>query len=100
MFVSTHTLHLAVIAWLFAGDAFLYFAISAVTFAGGAIIIVSSPLYLQRPVAYGIFALIVLASMLPVFEIQGLGWFLPLMALKLLLGHLTKEAPFRPDTEA
>ncbi len=100
MFVSTHTLHLAVIAWLFASDAILYFSVSAIMFASGAIVIVSSPLYLQRPVAYGIFALIYLASLLPLLQIQGLDWFLPLMALKLLLGHLTKEAPFRPDTEA
>jgi len=99
LFVSTHVLHLAAIALFFASDAISYFAASAIMFAVSAMVIVSSPLYLQRPIAYGLFALILVASMMPVFEIEGLAWFLPLMALKLLLGHLTKEAPFRPEIE-
>jgi hypothetical protein len=61
--------------------------------------ILQVPLYLQRPVALTFYALsIVLATYS--FEVPpGLDWFLPLFYLKLLISHVLREEPYRPDYE-
>ena len=97
MFMVMHALHLGAVSILFAADPFLYFAL---TFGGlmfFGTIIVTVPLYLQRPTAFGLAALAIVLTQLSFFSVPELSWFLPLMVLKLLIGHLVKEAPFRPE---
>lgn len=62
------------------------------------IIVLSVPLYLQRPTAMTIVACSVpcsMSSMIP--KTTGLEWFVPLLFMKLLISHLTIEIPFGPD---
>lgn len=97
MFLVMHALHLSVVSILFAGDPFLYFGLTfgGLMFFGP--IIVSVPLYLQRPTAFGLATVAIVIVQFSFFSIPGLQWFLPLIVLKLLIGHLVKEAPFRPE---
>lgn len=96
-FVAAHAVQLALVAWLFAEQPWLYLAASygLLLIAAGAVLGV--PRYLQRPVAYGAYAVCFLTAQLPLFSLPGLGWFLPLFYFKLLVSHLVLETPFRPD---
>ncbi|NOZ33132.1 MAG: hypothetical protein GXP01_08695 [Alphaproteobacteria bacterium] len=96
-FVALHALHLGVTALLFSPEPVLYLAATIVFLILATLIIVNVPLYLQRPVAFGIVAIGLTLSQVPFLSLSGLEWLLPLMMLKLLLGHLVKEAPFRPE---
>jgi len=60
------------------------------------VLVLFSPLYLQRPMAVGLAMVVTMAGQLPLFDIAGLNWFIPALMLKLILGHALKEAPFQP----
>lgn len=96
-FVAVHGIHIAAVAWLMAGQGWLYFGLAYGFLLAAAVVITAVPLYLQRPVALGLAGLGILMAQLPLLAIPGLGWFLPLLWLKLLVAHLVKEAPFAPD---
>lgn len=97
-FVALHGLHL-VLAGIFFSMNPVAFALSTLGFlALASAAILSVPLYLQRPMAFGVAAIGLALSQLPILQLDGLAWMLPLLTLKLLLGHLIKEAPFRPHT--
>ncbi|WP_424984075.1 hypothetical protein [Maritalea sp. S77] len=98
LFVCAHLLHLGLAAMLFAENPFVFFAIAALALLFGTLIILFAPLYLQRPIAFGVATLFVLLAFLPIMVLSNLNWLLPLLALKLLLGHLVKEAPFQPES--
>ncbi|TDQ61574.1 hypothetical protein ATL17_2673 [Maritalea mobilis] len=97
VFVCAHLLHLGLAAFLFAVNPMVFFAVAAGALLFGTIVILFTPLYLQRPVAFGVATLFILLSFLPMMNLPNLNWLLPLLALKLLLGHLVKEAPFQPE---
>lgn len=96
-FVAVHGLHIAAVAWLMTGPGWLYFGLAYGFLMAAAVAIVAVPLYLQRPVALGLAGIGILLAQLPVLTVPGLGWFLPLLLLKLLVAHLVKEAPFATD---
>ncbi|MEM9304279.1 MAG: hypothetical protein AAGE01_19360 [Pseudomonadota bacterium] len=96
-FVGMHVVHLAVVAWLFrAGDG-AFFIGTSVFLLGATALILISPLYLQRPVALGLFSLVLLGNTYLLAPTPGLEWFLPLFFLKLLVSHLLYETAYRPD---
>lgn len=97
LFICAHMLHLGLAAWLFADNPVAFFGIAAGALVLGTLIILFTPLYLQRPVAFGVATLFILLSFVPLLALPNLNWLLPLLALKLLLGHLVKEAPFQPE---
>lgn len=99
MFIAVHGLHIGAVAFLFAANPVLYFGLVYGFVLIAALIISLVPLYLQRPVAFALVALGVVGAQWPPLVPQGLGWFIPLLLLKLLLGHLLKEAPFAPEHE-
>jgi hypothetical protein len=92
-FVAVHLVHVAAVAAA-TGSGFSFFVLSATFLLASALIIVTVPLYLQRPVAFGLTAVGLLLSLLPWFSIESFEWFLPLLWVKLLLAHLVREAPF------
>lgn len=94
-FVGMHLLHLAVVAWLFRGGDWLYFAMTASFLLGSAAVILKVPLYVQRPVAMGLFGVALLGSLYGPDPVVGLEWFLPLFYLKVLVSHLVKEEPLK-----
>lgn len=62
---------------------------------GATALVVAVPPYLQRPAALAVVALLlVLAPLGP--PPDGLQWFGPVLALKLVLAHAVREEPYRP----
>lgn len=99
-FVAVHVLHIGIVAWLFRGmDWAYFFGMSAYLLAATAAIILF-PLYLQRPIAMSLFAMAIPLSMVVFQPTHGLEWFIPFLFLKLMVSHLLREEPYRPDLEA
>lgn len=97
-FVLPHGLHLVLLVWLFPGHAWWFFPLFYAYLIVATLSILRVPLYLQRPLAMASYAgALVLNTLFP--SAPGLEWFMPFLFLKLLIGHLLKEAPFRPLEE-
>ena len=98
-FILTHFVQLSLYSW-----AFLNFDIMWIVVIGGYMVLACSlvmktPLYLQRPVALTLYSLSVIISIYWAQAPQGLEWFLPLFYLKLLVSHVLREEPYRPEQE-
>ncbi len=95
-FVSIHLIHVGLVAVMFrAADGWFFAVVSGYLLAATAVIL-ATPLYLQRPVALGLFSLAVIGDTYLFSPTAGLEWFLPLFFLKLLVSHLVYEAPLLP----
>ncbi|MEL6187918.1 MAG: hypothetical protein AAFU79_25120, partial [Myxococcota bacterium] len=79
-----------------AGDIW-WVALTGGYLVSAAVLILGVPQYLQRPVAYGTYAGAILLSLYAAATPAGLEWFLPVFYLKLLVSHLPKEEPYRPE---
>ena len=95
-FITLHTFHLLLVCWLFGQWDLEWFSISLGLLLGTSLVILWAPLYLQRPLAFTAYGLVLAITGSLLHSIPGLEWFLPLFFLKLLLSHLLLEAPFRP----
>ena len=96
-FVVVHILHISLVAWLFRGGDWGFLLGVSGYLLGAAMVIVRSPLYLQRPIALGLYGVALLGDRYLVVPTPGLEWFLPLFFLKLLVSHLLKETPYSPE---
>lgn len=96
VFVALH-IYPFLVAWLFRdGDWAFGFVIYGFLLLA-ALLILSAPLYLQRPVAMGL-TLVGLALGLAVFPpTPGMAWFVPVLCLKLLVSHLLREWPYAAE---
>ena len=96
-FVALHVVYIFVVAWLFRSMDWVFLGAVSLHLLGAAYIVLKAPLYLQRPLALGLFA----SSFLPGYYIfsptPGLEWFVPLLFLKLVVCHLLREEPYRPE---
>ena len=97
VFVSIHMLHIFLVALLFRNGDWSFLAIASSYLIGSSILILRTPLYLQRPVAFGLYGLALLGNSYLFAPTVGLEWFVPLFFLKILISHLLKEAPYRPE---
>eukprot|EP00581_Thalassiosira_minuscula_P013998 CAMPEP_0183715192 /NCGR_PEP_ID=MMETSP0737-20130205/9527_1 /TAXON_ID=385413 /ORGANISM="Thalassiosira miniscula, Strain CCMP1093" /LENGTH=208 /DNA_ID=CAMNT_0025944281 /DNA_START=238 /DNA_END=864 /DNA_ORIENTATION=- len=101
-FITFHALQIGTVAWQYVeGDTekWLYFGLVYGILLVFSAIVLTVPLYLQRPVAMSLVAAVIPESMsqrMP--QTPGLEWFLPLLFLKLLVSHLTIETPFCPSS--
>jgi len=98
-FILTHFAQLSLFSW-----AFLEFDLMWIVMAGGfmvlaCMLILQTPQYLQRPVALMLYSLSLLLAIYLFAAPQGLEWFLPLFYLKLLISHVLREEPYRPEQE-
>lgn len=73
--------------WRFGAEVYAYLLLAA-------LIIVFTPLGVQRPVALALFGAGLLLAPARWPLIPGLDWFVPILYLKLLVAHLITEAPF------
>ena len=97
-FVSIHLIHILMVALLFrGGDGVFFISVSSYLLVAS-ILILRVPLYLQRPIALGLYGLVLLGDRYFLSPTPGLEWFLPLFFLKLLIAHLLQETPYHPDT--
>ncbi len=97
-FVAVHLVHVFLVAWLFRAMDWMFFGVVSVCLLGAAAIILRVPLYLQRPVAMGLFAFSLPLTLYVLAPIIGLEWFVPFLFLKLLVRHVLREEPYRPAT--
>ena len=96
-FVSLHLVHIALVALLLRGGDWGFFLGVSGYLLSASLLILRSPLYLQRSIALGFYSLALLGNAYLVSPTPGLEWFLPLFFLKLLVSHLPYETPFRPS---
>jgi hypothetical protein len=71
-----------------------YIALSA-----SAVLVLVTPLYMRRPVATLLVAsaVVVASTIAPIAA--HFGWLVPLLFLKIVLGHAVREEPYRPTCE-
>ena len=96
-FIAVHIVYFLLVAWLFRGMDWLYFAVFSVLLLGFSLVALAVPLYLQRAVTLLLYATVLLVAFFGFSAITGLEWFIPLLFLKLLVSHLPKEAPYLPE---
>ena len=98
-FTGVHAVHLFLVAWLFRSQDWGFFGATTAYLLVASVIILKSPLYLRRPLAYLLYAIALLVSIYGFAPTVGLEWFLPFFYLKLLVSHLLREEPYRPLSE-
>lgn len=54
------------------------------------------PLYLRRPAAVAMVVVVVLLNAYFISPITGFEWLVPLLFIKIILGHAVREEPYRP----
>lgn len=98
-FVCIHLIHIGLVALLFRGTDWFFFAgvSSYLLLAAG--LILASPLYLQRPIALGLYGLALLGDRYLFVPTPGLEWFLSLFFLKLLVSHLLNETAYPSNSQ-
>lgn len=96
-FTAIHFIHPLFVAWLFREGDWVYFLVVYGYLMITAVLILKSPLYLQRPAAMVAWMGGLLISLYLFSPTPGLEWFLPFFYAKLLVAHLVKEAPFAPE---
>lgn len=99
-FVTLHLGHLAVVSWLFLRLDLVWLASSGAYLLIASLTIISTPLYLQRPIALIMYVGGVLLALYALAPPARMEWFLPLFYLKLLVAHLPKEEAYRPEGHA
>lgn len=96
-FIAIHALQIFLVACLFTDNSLLYFGVVYSLLLLSSVLVLTVPLYLQRPVAMSIVAGFIpfsMSNLVP--KTLGLDWFIPLLFLKLLVAHLTFETAFQP----
>ena len=92
-FVILHVLHVTIVAFLFRNGDQLFLGVVAGYLLVAAFTILKTPLYLKRPVAFGLYSLALLGDRYGLSPTPGLEWFLPFFFFKLLVSHLLPETP-------
>ncbi len=99
-FIALHFIQLTLYSWLFLGLDLIWVAQVGGFMMLSCAAVLLTPLYLQRPTALTLYSLALVLS-LYVFEAPAhLEWFLPLFYLKLLISHILREEPYRPESES
>lgn len=90
-FIALHLLHVAVVAWAFRGTGFdaIYALTVGSWLLASAIIVLCAPASLRNPVATLLFTVALGLSLYALGPTPGLEWFVPLLFMKLLIGHAT-----------
>jgi len=96
-FILTHFTQLSLFSYAFMGFDLLWIAMAGGFMVLACVVILQTPLYLQRPVALMLYSLSMVLTINCFAAPQGLEWFLPLFYLKLLISHVLREEPYRPE---
>ncbi|EGA68364.1 hypothetical protein VISI1226_08794 [Vibrio sinaloensis DSM 21326] len=98
-FIVTHFVQLSLYSWAFLDFDAIWVAVIGGYMVLACIFIMQVTLYLQRPVALALYSLSLVIALYWDSAPQGLEWFVPLFYLKLLVSHILREEPYRPDHE-
>ncbi|MEZ8465381.1 hypothetical protein AB6D04_14065 [Vibrio splendidus] len=99
-FIAIHFIQLTVFSWLFLDLNLMWVAVTGGYMMLACALVLKTELYLQRPVALTLYTLSLIISLYVVESPVGLEWFLPVFYLKLLISHILREEPYRPENEA
>ncbi|APX12676.1 hypothetical protein BWR18_14015 [Tateyamaria omphalii] len=88
-FIALHVCHVVIVAWAFRGPGFD--SIYALSIGGwlvlSAILVLCAPTVLRSPLATTFFAVALGLSLYALGPTPGFEWFVPLLFIKLLIGH-------------
>lgn len=96
-FVAVHFFHPIMLLLFFDLSAGLWFGVIYGYLLIASALILYVPVYLQRPLAAGLFAVGVLIGAFYPFPVAGFAWFVPIFYAKLMLSYLVREDPYRPS---
>jgi hypothetical protein len=91
VFVLAHGVQIFVVAWLFRALDWAYFTGYYAYLIGAAWLVLRAPPSLRRPAAFALVAGAVLLDSLGLPPAAGMGWFVPLLFVKLLAAHLLPD---------
>lgn len=94
-YVAPHLLHVLVVAWLFRDGDWSFFLLSSFLLLVSTLVLLSTAQDLRRPVAVSLYLAAILAWLNLLGPTPGLEWFTPVLFLKLLVGYLVPERPWR-----
>lgn len=96
LFVCTHVLHIALFAWLFRSLDWYFVGVVGGYLLITTLLVLKAPLYLRRPFALLICCGALIVNSYVVAPTPGLEWFVPVLFLKLIIGHIVPEEPYLP----
>jgi hypothetical protein len=95
-FIAFHFIHPLLIVIFFMSFDWIYFALIYGYLIVSAMVVLLSPLYIRRPVSIVMFLGALVANIYLLIPAPGFEWFVPVLFLKLIVGHAVKEEPYRP----
>jgi hypothetical protein len=98
-FIALHIGYIFLVAGLFRSMDWVYFGVLSGLLLLAAWIVLSAPLYLQRPLAFGMVVLAFLINSYGFSPTHGLEWFIPFLFFKLIASHALREEPYRPESK-
>ncbi|MEM8533633.1 MAG: hypothetical protein AAGF95_22515 [Chloroflexota bacterium] len=96
LFVCAHVLHIALLAWLFRALDWYFVGVIGGYLLITTLLILKAPLYLRRPLALLVCCGALIVNSYVVAPTPGLEWFVPVLFLKLIIGHIVPEEPYLP----
>jgi hypothetical protein len=96
-FIIVHFIHPLLITIFFTPLDWVYFLSIYGFLLISAGIVLATPLYLKRPMSMVMVSGAVLMNSYVLTVIPGFEWFLPVFILKLVVGHIVREEPYRPE---
>jgi hypothetical protein len=95
LFFSALHVYPLLIAILYGSNHYFYGLFWYAFLLAGTIIIIRTPLYLKRPVAFLAITLALLLNIYIILPVSGFEWLAPALLLKIFYGHLVREEPYR-----
>ncbi len=99
LFFAAIHVHPLIVGCLFGSLDWLYGLFWYIALQTSVLITIKSPLYLSRPIAISSVAIAILLNDYAIEPIAGFEWFIPLLFIKIVLGHSVREEPYRSTSE-
>jgi hypothetical protein len=96
-FVLIHGIYILLVTVFFNSFDWIFFTLVYGYLILTSVMVVMMPLYLRRPTSVTLFAGGLLMNIYILTPIPGLEWFVPMLYLKLIIGHIVQEEPYRPS---
>jgi hypothetical protein len=94
-FIAFHFIHPLLIVIFFMSFDWVYFILVYGFLIVSAVVVLLSPLYIRRPVSIVMFLGALVVNIYLLIPAPGFEWFVPVLFLKLIVGHAVKEEPYR-----
>ena len=96
-FVLIHFIHPLLITVFFTALDWVFFLTVYGYLLVSSLIVLGVPLYVKRPMAVLMVSGAILLNTYIITPIPGFEWFVPIFMIKLVMGHIVREEPYRPD---